>query len=362
MKNKILTLLPLTMSLGLSVWSLPTFAEPTMQLAGKPTLATTMIESAQVDLTADTVTFPLHKGALKNGQVVWYILTDVNNRAEAKRLGLEYAPSLTKAGTAHSTRTAMENKDGSFTFEAGTVDFSPKFALEAGVMPNLFPPRVATPGSVGDADYSPFVRVTNRNGLIYNAPVVAFNVDAKQISFCNGNVSHDLVHDKVVSICPQKMQVTLKLTRGFASGREVVYISTDANETLPATMEESTYAPAINDLKGMQVDQSLYAFVNGQTGVNNPQRQGFLSALSGEGSPFNILANLTPAASNYSPLWDVEGAVWSDEAVQSSKNVRLMSDMDVERAEAAGQIHSLAGGALKTLGLLVNCPVVGFLK
>jgi hypothetical protein len=204
------------------------------------------------------------------------------------------------------------------------------------------------------------VKVTNQNNIVYDAPIVAFNVDANQISFCNGNVPHNLVHDKVVSICPAKKQVTLKLSHGYGSGQALIYISTDANETLPAAMEGSTYAPAMNDLKGLNVDLPLYALVNGQTGVNNPQHQGFDSALSGDGSPLNILGNLSPARTSYSPLWDIQAAVWSQAAVDAHQNIRLTSDAAVSGSVSAGKVQSLAGGAIKSLGLFVNCPVIGF--
>jgi hypothetical protein len=45
------------------------------------------------------------------------------------------------------------------------------------------------PGSVGDKDYTTLVHIENAEGHIYNALIVAFDVDAKQFSFRNGN--HD---------------------------------------------------------------------------------------------------------------------------------------------------------------------------
>jgi hypothetical protein len=98
-------------------------------------LSTTYIASASVDLKADTVTMPLYEGSLKNGQKVWYILTDASDQVTAKNLGLAYAPSLTLAANAHSTRSAVRNADGAFTFEAGSVDFSPQFNIVPGAAP-----------------------------------------------------------------------------------------------------------------------------------------------------------------------------------------------------------------------------------
>jgi hypothetical protein len=53
----------------------------------------------------------------------------------------------------------------------------------------------------------------------------------------------------------------------------------------------------------------LVAFANGQTGKDNPQRQGLSSALKDMMDPLNIVDN-TPASPAYSPLWAVNLAKW----------------------------------------------------
>ena len=63
------------------------------------------------------------------------------------------------------------------------------------------------------------------------------NIEALQISFCNGNPDYSLVHDKVVKICPDDSTVTLNLTSGFSFARPVLYLGTDASGPLPAAME-----------------------------------------------------------------------------------------------------------------------------
>ena len=75
-------------------------------------------------------------------------------------------------------------------FDKGTVDFSPVRSITPGPPGHEFPPVAFQPGSVGDKDYSPLVQVTNAGGVVYNAPIVAFNVGADQISFPNGNVDY----------------------------------------------------------------------------------------------------------------------------------------------------------------------------
>ena len=78
---------------------------------------------------------------------------------------------------------------------------------------------MAQPGSVGDADYSPLVKIINAGGAIYNAPIIAFGVEANQINFPNGNPDYSRVHDKVIKIDPINMTVTLKLTVGYSFAR-----------------------------------------------------------------------------------------------------------------------------------------------
>jgi hypothetical protein len=45
-----------------------------------------------------TVTLPLYKGKLRDGRLVWYILTDTDDEANAAALGLNFSSKLTYAG------------------------------------------------------------------------------------------------------------------------------------------------------------------------------------------------------------------------------------------------------------------------
>jgi hypothetical protein len=153
------------------------------------------------------------KGTGKN---VWYILTDVDNADVAAELGLNFSAKMTFMGNA--VRTANFDDQGNLIFDKGTVNF----ALERKVIPgppgHEFPPTFATPGEVGDADYSPYAQIANAAGVIYNGPIVAFGVDASEINFPKGHVDYGKVHDEVVAIDPYNMTVTLNLINGFSSG------------------------------------------------------------------------------------------------------------------------------------------------
>jgi hypothetical protein len=312
-----------------------------------------------VDLTAGTITVPLYQGALKDGRTVWYLITDASDKAEAARLGVEYAPSLADAANTAGVRQATVASDGTFVFEKGTVDFSPGRSLTPGAAPHPFPPTAFQPGSVGDAGYSPFVQVETANGtVVYGAPMLAFNLTANQLPACGATLDHSQIHDKVVSLCAEKREVTVTLSNGYADGNALVYFSFDANDPMAATMEASTYAPALDNLKNADVSLAIYAVANGQVGRDNPERQGFDSALSGDGSPLNVLDGTPSLDAGYSPLWDLHLAQWTDAAVQTGKDARLTSVEDFTNAVQANRLTGPDGGPLASTGILINCPVV----
>lgn len=114
-----------------------------------------LLRSGTIDTTASTITLPLYQGKLTDGRAVWYVLTDTNDKGNADALGLNYSTKLTYAAVGQAVRTATLEKDATLTFEAGAVDFSPERSVVPGDGAKPFPPKTATPGSVGDADYSP---------------------------------------------------------------------------------------------------------------------------------------------------------------------------------------------------------------
>ena len=59
------------------------------------------------------------------------------------------------------------------------LNFKPERKIIPGPAGHEFPPAFATPGSVGDANYGPLVRIVNAANVIYNAPMVAFDVNAE---------------------------------------------------------------------------------------------------------------------------------------------------------------------------------------
>ena len=323
-----------------------------------------LLKAGDVDLKAETVTLPLYEGKMRDGRKVWYVLTDTTDAANAAALGLNFSAKLNYAAVGRAARRATLEKDTTLTFESGTVDFAPRRRVVPGDAPNYFPPKVAEPGSVGDQDYSPLVKIDNAGGAIYNAPIVAFNVEASQINFCNGSPDFSLVHDKVVKICPSEQTVTLQLTEGFSFARPVLYLSMDANDPVAATLEGATLAPALKDITVGRDDSAfsaverIFLFANGPTGKENPQRQGLNSAISDGLSPLNVLGGIPTVATDYSPLWDLNLGVWTQDAISKGYRSRLTLEFDVLDFVRKGFVTGPNGGAYGSTGLIVNCPIV----
>lgn len=329
-----------------------------------------LLRSGTVDQEQGTITLPLYRGQTRAGKNVWYVLTDTTDRGNADALGLNYSPKLNFGAVGRGARRATLGKDGTLTFDGGTVNFAPEHTLTPGQAPNFFPPTAFTPGSVGDADYSPLVRIENAGGHVYNAPILAYDVSAEQLKkFCGGNPNHKLVHDKVVTICPTSDNggsVTLKLTPGFSFSKPVLYLSLDASDALPAAMESVTLAPGLKDVPvggddgAFSAVERLFAATNGPTGRANPQRQGFNSALgdAGVAGPLNVLGGIPTVATDYSPLWDLNVYEWTKNAIDLGYRSRLIEEFQILGLAQKGFLTGPGGMPFGSSGFIVNCPIV----
>ncbi|MFM2077677.1 MAG: hypothetical protein RJA49_1567 [Actinomycetota bacterium] len=295
--------------------------------------------SATVNVAANTVTLPLFEGRGPDGTPTWYVVINASNSSAASKYRVDVVNKLRNAGAGAQ---AAHFVNGLLTFEGG-VDFTPVHRVQGSA--TGFPPLAADPGSRGDAKYSPLVRLPD--GTVLNAPQI-------------GNISG--WHDKVVSIDVASHRVTLALTAGFARDHSVLYLSTDATDPGVAALEGSTFAPRLGQAPRAGDDStnsaraSLAAFLNGPTGVDNPQRQGVNSALLGEGSPLNVLA-WGPGQGRYSPLWDVHLSVWANPA-QAHRVIRFA---DVEDLARSGAVVGAGGGAWVANDIIVDCPIIATL-
>ncbi len=329
-----------------------------------------LLKSGTLDTEAGTITLPLYKGQLASGESVWYVLTDTTDEKNAAALGLNFSAKLVYADVGRGVRRASQQLIAGKTvvvFENGKVDFAPVHSITPGAAPNYFPPTAIQPGSVGDANYTPLAKIGNH---IYNAPMLAFNAsEATLNAMCDGAADHAVVHDKVISICPRDGVVKLRLTPGFSFARPVLYLSLEASDALPASLEAATFAPAMTDIKvggddgAFSAVERLFAVINGPTndvpGEINPQRQGFNSALKGDGaSPLNVLGGIPTIATDYSPLWDVNVGEWTPAAVANDYRSRVREEFEILGRVRAGHLTGPGGVPFGSSGLIVNCPIV----
>jgi len=305
----------------------------------------TVLKSAlSVDGTKHTVTLPLYRGT-HNGTTVWYIITDASDVSEAKKLNVVYSPNLANIGD--GALQHVTKRGDTYIFE-GAPTFSSNRTYVASK--TGFPPTSATPGSIGDANYSPFVRADGVPGVL-NAPIVASG---------DGNfdvTSHTNTEDRVVAIDAQAKTVTLVLAQGFVDGKTVNYLSTEASDPIAATVERATYTPKLKHANAAAVIP-IGVVVDGPRSAGDGQGLAFLaldtplekaatpSNVASIGSPFNVLS-LAPNPANlyaqnaYSPLWDV----------------RVLPKAQTTQIKDFATFAALGP---KPAGFVVNCPVVAF--
>ena len=373
-------------------------------------------ESAiQVNLSNETVRLPLYPGDAPvpghPGQTerVWYVLLDASDAGLAKDLGVNYAPKLANIaiGDPAAVQTVTldnpspdQNKFGPAVVHfQGAPDFSPTRTAVPG--PTGFPLKSFSPGAVAGPGYSPFIRIAGSD-VVYSAPIVA-----------TGDGPFDVVHhtntgDRVLNVhiagpsAPGQFNesyVDLLFVKGFDAGRPIVYISTDAGQPLTAVLERATYVPALNDAAFNGGDdflgsarERLFGFINGQTGADNPQAQGFQHlVLDGHASEDASLANTAlidalryggdllnvfgdfPTLSDprhadaYSPLWDAQLGLWTDKAVKAGLNTRQIDEVQVfnlaaSRPDLLTGVNPATGqpAPYGSVGVDINCAVIGW--
>ena len=302
---------------------------------------TLFVESA-IEHADDTVTLPMKRGLTVDGREVWYVLLDTSDGKTAARFGINVSNKLANArGSEAVVRATVES--GTWVFPA-TVNFVSSGSVTAG--PGGFPPASFRPGPIGEPNYSPLVELPD--GSIVNAPHVA-NASGR--------------HPKVVGIDFNGGRVRLKQSHGFSGGKAVKYVSTDASVGLAAALENATLAERLGRAPGVGNDGSdssraaLGAFVNGQLGLANPQRQGLNSAILDGADPLNVLS-WTPNQGRYSPLWDIHPAAWSPSAVATATNTRQTDWGKVRGLVDKGVVTGPDGAQFAAPNIVVNCPII----
>ena len=305
-----------------------------------------------VDPLNNTVKLPLHRGT-SHGVPVWYIVTDSSDKSDAARRGVVYSAILANVGDAERV-----TRKGDELLFAAAPDFSNRRVFAPGA--TGFPPAKAQPGATAGYAYSPFIQIDGA-GPVLNAPIVAVGNGPYDVT------THTNTAPRVLAIDTQKRTVTLLLVHGFANGREVLYISTEASDPGAATIERATYVPGLANAAGKI---AILVFVNGQQqGLAYTSLQGNsnLDATLANASTLRASRNILTAfptgatAAAYSPLWDVNVAVWSARSVAAHENVVEKSAGAVYALASSSKITGPGGKAFGPVGIVVNCPVVAYI-
>lgn len=361
--------------------SLVAAADDVMLPASKFTIKSTIA----INLTKDFARAPLFQGTF-NGQPVWYVITEASDEGIASDLGLNFSPRLANAAPASVQQVASSNPvlgRGMVTF-VGAPDFSPTRVLVAG--PTGFPPAAFAPGSNADAKYSDLVRVQGTN-VVYNAPIVAVGAGPFDVT------NHTNTHDRLIGIDTAMMTADLVMVRAFSHGKDILYHSFSASNPLAAPIERGTFVPLLALVSPPNTRttpdgarSSIMGFVNGQAGIPGPPAQGLnhvildgggtkdasfqnadvLDKLFKGGDAHNVLDSFPtlrdPALAHlYTPLWDLQLVKWSDDAVARGANVAQTDANQIRQLAAQGVVHSSDDLPLVTAGIVVNCPVIGFI-
>lgn len=365
-----------------------------------------LLTAGVVDLEATpttTVTLPLYEGRLastgpQKGTTFWYIVTDTSDEANAAALGLNFSAKLLFSDLpaerrtqlmSSSVRSGYYDDDGVLVVTSGPVDFSPERIVSPGSTDtagtsNLLESLSFQAGAIGadvrdpDGFYSPLVEISNAGHHIYNAPIVSFGTSAEQLTaYCDG-VPDDQqadaltkLHDSVVNVCPgdagEPGTVTMELANGFSFGRPVLYVSTDTSVEIAAALEGAVFAPALANIPVGRDDslfsgvERIFGFTNGPTNdfdEVNPQRQGFNSAIVGEGGPLNVLGGIPTIATDYSPLWDLNLGEWTQEAIDNGYRSRLTEEFAILGMVERGFVTGPGGSPYGSSGVIINCPIV----
>lgn len=138
--------------------------------------------------------------------------------------------------------------------------------------------------------------------------------------------------------------------------------------------------------------ERLFAFVNGQSGADNSEAQGFvhlvrdghasedasadnqalIDALRNGGDLLNVFGDFPTLADPrhsdaYSPLWEAQLGLWTDKAIAEGLDVRQIDEVEIfnlaaQRPDLLTGVDPATGAPTPygASGVTINCAVIGF--
>jgi len=333
-----------------------------------------------------TVRLPMFSGweTLPDGtnRICYYVITESSDAAQARQLGVIFAPRMANAVGSPGVQNAVWNDEGRLVFE-GSVDFSPTRSLTAGPRDGLlfgFPPAQAIPGAVASAEWSSYVVLPS--GTVINAQMVANSTgihDRIPNPAGNGVAQQDDLDNPNLSIA--QASVVMQLLDGWHNGNPYYFhIVTDTSDPGPSAIELGVYASRLAQLPtfGAFPNGSMLPFsptANGSTLRTLDEADGLgvqglnVASLSDQQvqDPTNTFP-IDPSDSRYAPMWDAHVTEFT---VPEADRPILTSFEQINDLLAAGTLIPFrgnsapipaAGSSLSDLltptGAIINCPVI----
>lgn len=163
---------------------------------------------------------------------------------------------------------------------------------------------------------------------------------AEMGSMIEGEHDGNMMGSMEQTLTRTNLPITLPLTRGFADGNEVFYISTEASDAGLAdhltniTGSRVVFAPSLARAPPASL-ANIYAFENG---IQGPGPLGF---------QLNV-ADFQPGDKEYSPLWRIILVEWSEGVTPAE----LKSEQEILAAQQEGRL------AINATSMVVNCPFI----
>jgi len=184
------------------------------------------------------------------------------------------------------------------------------------------------------------IAFVSSSALTSGSSISVLAAQSNGTSSSSSNQRMTLAHTLVQNLTKANVPVTLPLTRGYVSGFEVFYISTEASDKGLAdhltnfTHSRVSYTPALKNAPPQSL-RNVYVFGNG---------------IKGSG-PLGFQPNVAdsqPGDPAYSPFWRINNVEWKQGISQSE----LKSEADILSAQKRGELTITPSDAV------VNCPFV----
>ena len=302
---------------------------------------------------------PLHK-AFFDGQPIYYIITDTNDKTHAKAISekqkwkVEIAPPLSKTpkeslGDVYMFLNGIEG-NGTHGFQDEVFSSTPAQTEQYSAIRSVTHVTwkdnqeykvLDSIQNILDAQKTGKIELEKTDAII-NMPQIVWP-DGQMPVRPDKTLTDDTpyVGGQILEINMGKMTVTFVAHRGWGpDGRTIYYIVTDATPSGPAGMMGVTNAPTLAKTLTSPTAVDLYQFTNG---------------IKGSG-PMGFQAGIASAAlgdDTYSPLWRISVVTWKE----SVKISVLETIADINAKKSAGDVTIELARPMDS-DHIVNCPFI----